>query len=98
MQNKISTLLNNYKFISIEQCPMFDESDHQTGQMFNFKYKNKDITLMYYSDKEIYLMGQEGLLNTSLQSNNLSESIASIPYALQEVIKSIEHNTFEQVA
>lgn len=98
MHKKIQTLLHNYKFILLQQFPMLDESENSIGHIFEFKREEENMTLMYYSDTEIYLTDQEGLLTTTLQSNDLAETMASLPYALQQIIQNVECKKLEEVA
>lgn len=98
MHNKITTLLHNYNFNLLQQNPMLDESDRQVGTLLDLKYMEVDILMMYYTENEIYLLGQNGLVETSLQSQSQAETIASLPYALQQITTTIKSKSLAKVA
>lgn len=84
MQN-IITLLYKYNFVLLQQDHLLNESGNQVGSLLELKYMEDNITLMYYSEIEIYLIGKDGLLETPLQSQSHAETIASLPYTLQQL-------------
>lgn len=85
MIQNITALFTRYNFILKEKF----ESEQIT---LEYTYQEQQVTCIYCSDNEIYLIGEQGLFSTSLQVEDRAETIASLPYALKQIQQHIQQH------